>query len=71
MSGLVDGHKGNVTRTVSGGPDVSGLGLVGGDERGGRRVQKGGLVSRLELVDPVLRACRRPISRGSRSRCST
>lgn len=55
MPSIVDGHKGDVARTVPGGPDVPALGLVTGDEGGSGRVEESGLVSRLELVDPVLR----------------
>lgn len=54
MAGLVDGHERNVSGSVTGRPDIPSLGLVGRDEGGGGRVQEGGLVSRLELVDPVL-----------------
>lgn len=55
VSGLVDGHERDVSGSVTGRPDVPSLGLVGRDEGGGGRVQEGGLVSCLELVDPVLR----------------
>lgn len=55
MSGLVDGHERNVSGSVTGRPDVPSLGLVGRDEGSGGRVQEGGLVGGLELVDPVLR----------------
>ena len=54
MSSLVDGHERNVSGSVTGRPDVPSLGLIGGDEGGGGRIQEGGLVGRLEFVDPVL-----------------
>jgi hypothetical protein len=55
VSGLVDGHERNVSGSVTGRPDVPSLGLVRRDEGSGGGVQEGGLVGRLELVDPVLR----------------
>ena len=58
MSSLVNGHKGNVTSSVSSRPDVSSLLLVIRDERNGGRVEESRLVSGLELVNPLLQVHR-------------
>ena len=58
MTSLVNGHKGNVTSSVSRRPDISSLLLVIRDERNGSRVEERGLVGGLELVNPLLQVPR-------------
>jgi hypothetical protein len=54
VASIVNCHKGDISSTLSGGPDVTGFLLVGVDERSSGRVQEFLVVLCRENINPLL-----------------